>query len=266
MCDYIKENKQAWEEAFNHSSEEYTNRTVSLLKNRPKDLFTKYVDMLLERHVQKNDRLVQFCCNNGRETLASLSYGFRDVVGFDIASNMVDYASNLANELSLDAMFVQTNILEIDDSYHQTFDVGLLTIGALPWFKDLQELFAVIAKTLKVGAYIIIEDMHPITNMLAAKDEDNYQSMYPTLLVNDYFRKTPWVEVEGMGYMTKNSYHSKKFTSFSHPFTDIINGLIVNGFEIRSIEENNIDQSNMFGEINNKNIPLTFVIEAKKIR
>jgi len=266
MSDYIKENKKAWEEAFNNSSKEYTKKTEDLLNNHPKQLFTSKVNNLLAQLASKDKVLGQFCCNNGRETLASLAYGFHESVGFDIAGNMVDYGNRLASELSLNSRFFETDILEIDSTFEDMFDVGLMTVGAISWFKDLKELFRSIHKTLKVGAHIIIEDMHPVTSMLAAKSEKEYDANHPSLIVYDYFKKTPWVEVEGMGYMTGKNYQSETFTSYSHPMMEIINGLIDTGFEILFLEENNVDQSNMFGQLNQSMIPLTFVLHAKKVR
>ncbi len=266
MKDYIRENKKAWEEAFEHSSIEYKNRTLDLLKHDPRSLFTKSMIRLLDNPYYKGKVLGQFCSNNGRETLGSLVFGFQETIGFDLAKNMVEYANDLASKLDLNARFVETNILNIDSSYQDMFDVGMLTVGAIPWFQDLDELFKSIHKTLKIGADIIIEDIHPVANMLAAKGEPNYDAKYPQLIVNDYFKKTPWVEVEGMGYMTGNTYQSKTFTSYAHPMMDIINGLVMNGFEILYIEENNVDQSNMFDEVNESIIPLTFIIHAKKVR
>lgn len=264
MKNYIKENKKAWEEAFDHSSIEYKEETINILKENPREMFSKELDRLLNYYAKETHQLAQFCCNNGRETIASLHYGFDRAVGFDIAGNMVNFANKLAGELKLNASFIETNILEIDSSFHQTFDIGLITVGALPWFKDLDELFASVSKTLKKDAILIIEDIHPVANMLAAKSEGNYLASYPTLIVNDYFKKTPWVEVSGMGYMTGNTYESKEFTSYTHPMMNIINGLVKNGFDIISLEENNTDQSNMFKEIDGQIVPLTFVLSAKK--
>lgn len=266
MSDYISMNKLAWEEAFDHKADSYQENTIKTLKKDPETFFSTSLKQLLVKHANSNKRLAQYCCNNGRETMASLIFGYHNSTGFDLASNMIASANNLAKELSLNATFIESDILKLSKEFDNQFDVGLITVGALTWFKNLDKLFASIGKTLNKGAYLLIEDMHPVVNMIAAKGEKQYNSDHPSLLVYDYFSKEPWVEVDGMGYMTENTYKSKAFTSHVHPLEDIINGLIKAGFELQMLKENNIDQSNLFSEINNKNVPLTFIIEARKVR
>ena len=117
----------------------------------------------------------QFCCNNGRELLSLVKCGnAAKGIGFDIAENQVAFANEKAKELNLPCIFEAVNIYDIDDRYKEQFDFVLITIGALCWFQDLNRFFAIVSKCMKPGAVILINEQHPLTNMLATEGEEPY--------------------------------------------------------------------------------------------
>jgi SAM-dependent methyltransferase len=259
-----QKNKLAWEEAFSHQSESFRENTIHKLSLDPKLLFSPRLNSHLEKIGQKGGVVAQFCSNNGRETMATLAYGFHQSIGFDIAANMVEFANHIAKDLNLNASFVQTDILEIDASYVNQFDAILITVGALCWFKDLNAFFEKLALCLKSNGYLIIEEAHPLANCLASKSENNYDASHPSKLVNDYFKTSPWIENTGMGYMTDKPYESLTFESYSHTLSNLLNALSRNHLELIELDESDIDQSNLFVDLNKTGIPLTMNILAKK--
>lgn len=132
------------------------------------------------------------------------------------------------------------NLLEIDDTYKDRFDLVFFTIGAITWFEDLNLLFAVVSKCLKPHGTLLINDFHPFMNMLLLPDEDGYDPQYLNLVNLSYFRKEPWLENNGIGFITLE-YHSKTFTSFSHTLSSIFNALIGSGMMIRKFSEFDYD-------------------------
>ena len=271
--DYIKSNKEAWEEAFEESTESFRVQTIDRLKNDPKSMFTYELRTILESdasnqktlaHFCCKKTLAHFCCNNGRETNASLAFGYQSVVGFDIAENMITFANQVAIDLKLNARFHATNILTIDPSYHHMFDTIMFTVGAITWFKDPKELFLVVSQCLKPGGRLIIEDLHPFCNQLATSSEEGYDPKDPKKLVINYFKSTPWIEQSSMGYMTGKSEGTKTFYSYSHTLTTLFTGMIDNGLIIESFSENQVCQANLFPHLNHSGIPLTYVLTARK--
>jgi len=254
----------AWEEAFSHSSENYLKKPEEALKKDPKSLLSPILKAMLEKVELKQKTLGQFCCNNGRETLALMNYGLSKSTGFDIADNMVRYANDLAAKLNLNADFYSTDILAIKPSNHQPFDIGLFTIGALTWFESIDQVIEHVSTLIKSGGYLLIEDSHPYTTMLATPDEKDFDKKHPKKLIYDYFKDTPWIETTGMGYMSEKAYESKTFVSFSHTLSSIFNALREHGFIIEYFEEHPIDISNMFPHLNHQGIPLSYGLVAKK--
>jgi SAM-dependent methyltransferase len=262
--DYKKNNQLAWEESFNQRSDAFEQRTQTLLRKDPLGFFSQPLAKALTESAVAGTTIAQFCCNNGRETIASLAFGFSKAIGFDIAKNMVAFANKTAKELQRNATFCATDILAIPSQYNGIADVGLITVGALCWFPDLRPFFQAVAKVIKPKGMLIIEDMHPFTNLVAMQDEPLYRPDAPALVVYDYFKKEPWVSNEGMGYMTGGSVKTTTFSSFSHPFGEIVNSLVEAGFELLRFDESTTDQSDSFEHLQHTGLPLTFLLQAKR--
>ena len=208
----------------------------------------------------------QFCCNNGRELLSLVKSGrAKKGIGFDIAENQVAFANDKAKELNLPCEFVAVNIYDIDDSYRDQFDVVIITIGALCWFEDLARFFAIIAKCMKQGGVIVINEQHPCTNMLATEGENLYDPEHRLECHYSYFEHE-WTGNGGMYYITKKSYHSKTFTDYTHSMSEIISGMCGNGIVVTGLREFDYDISGGFNSVDHRGYPLSMIICGTKIK
>lgn len=118
-----------------------------------------------------------------------MKFGASCGIGFDIAENMVSFANNTAKELGVNCTFIATDILKIDEQFHDKFDYIFITIGVLTWFQDLSKFFQKVSLCLKQGGSLIINEVHPITNMLGISGEENYDEEIPERLVNHILRR-----------------------------------------------------------------------------
>jgi len=184
-------------------------------------------------------------------------------VGFDIAENIIAQAKDTAVKAGIDnCAFVACNILDIPESYHNQFDFIFLTVGAITWFQDLGLLFGKVSKCLKAGGVFLINEIHPMMNMLPLPSENGYNPDDLNRVVYSYFRKDPWLENNGMGYMSVQ-YESKTFTSFSHTMADIINALGANNLKTMKLNEYNYDIG-LTNVYDGKGFPLSFILVAEK--
>lgn len=175
----------------------------------------------------------------------------------------MQYAQEISDKLNINCKFIATDILQISMDYYGKFDYIIITIGSLCWFKELNSFFGKVSNCLNKNGKVLINELHPITNMLGLDGEENYNKDYPTNIVNSYFNKE-WIETDGMYYMTKEPYKSKPFTSYTHSFSEIINSMIDSSLYIEKIYEYERDISGLFKAFNNKGIPLSYIVEAKK--
>jgi SAM-dependent methyltransferase len=239
--DYRTTNKAAWEEAFQRRFENWGDNDHARLANEElpflhEDLIKEFKDIGLE-----GKTLGQFCCNNGRELLSLMQLDPVCGVGFDFAANILAQAKANAQKANIsNCDFVETDILEIGEDYHNKFDVIFFTIGAITWFEDLRVLFDIVSRCLKKDGVMLINDFHPFMNMLPLPDEEPFEPGRLDKITYPYFKKDPWLETSGMGYMA-GQYESKLFTSFCHTVADILNATIGAGMAVKKFTESNYD-------------------------
>lgn len=264
MESYIKGNKEAWEEAFNQKDSSWGEDLVSRVRAEDYAFFNKDMVRTLKNYNLTGKCIGQFCCNNGRELLSLVkTTGAASGIGFDIAENQIAFANEKAKELNLPCEFVAENILDIGEEYKETFDAVIITIGALCWFKDLTEYFAVVSNCMKKDGVIIINEQHPFTNMVAMTDEPEYNVQAPKNCIHSYFEQE-WTGNEGMYYMTKKNYVSKTFTDYTHSMADIIGAMCKNHIVVTGMQEFDYDISGGFEQLNGNEVPLSMIIEGRK--
>lgn len=261
--DYIQTNKEAWEEAFAHRHANWGEDNAKRLREER----LPFLDPAFVRQVEhmdlKGKRIAQFACNNGRELLSLLQLGAAYGIGFDIAENIITQAVSTAERAGIqNASFVCCDILDIPKEYHATFDLIFFTIGAITWFRDLDTLFRKVSDCLREGGILLIHDFHPFMNMLAMPGEGVFEEKNPAPAYS-YFRKEPWIENEGMEYMSVR-YPSKTFTSFSHTMSDIVNATIRSGMRITKLDEYDYDVG-LTDAYDSKEYPLSYLLAACKV-
>ncbi|NSI96714.1 class I SAM-dependent methyltransferase [[Clostridium] symbiosum] len=262
---YIDNNKAAWEEAFEHKHEGWGEDNYKILQTETLPFFCDDMVKELQAMDFKGKSIAQFCCNNGRELLSLMQLGAKTGTGFDIAENIIGQAKDTARMADIkNCCFVSCSILDIDEQYHNCFDFILFTIGAITWFEDLQPLFQKVSDCLKPGGTLLIHDFHPIMNMLPMPGEPEFDENHLNRIVYSYFRSEPWIENEGMGYMSKQ-YPSKTFTSFSHTMSGIINAISRSQMRIVSLKEYDYDVG--LSEVyDKKGFPLSYILTAEKMQ
>lgn len=263
--DYRGKNKEAWEEAYDNRRQDYDRDLVARLSEEEFPYLDPELLFEMKKYEFRGKTCAQFCSNNGRELLNLSKLGLERGVGFDIAGNMVRAANSFADELGLPCSFIETDILEIGEEHYGSFDFGLITIGALTWFRDLHPFFMKVSSCLREGGVLFIHEMHPFCGMLAVRGEDNFEEDEPGRIQNSYFKDEPWVDDSGMNYMTGKEYSSKTFTSFQHTLGSVINAMSDSGLYAVRLKEYERDiAGGMFAALEEKGLPLSYVLVAEK--
>ena len=262
--DYVAANKEAWEEAFAVHQQGRKVDPVDVLQSPEGTYLDAPVREALSRIGVAAKAVGQLCCNNGRELLSVVKMGARSGVGFDLAENFIAEGARIARETGLNARFVCTDITQIPPEFTGTFDLLIVTAGALCWFRDLEALFAKAAEVLAAQGYLLIHEIHPFTQMLAYQSEPDYDAAHPDRPIYSYFRTDVWVETDGMDYVGGTTYASKPFTSFSHTMASIITAMARNGLTIAEMHEFPEDISAGFGHLKERGLPLSYLLLARK--
>ncbi len=262
---YIEGNKEAWEEAFENRDASWGADITERILNEDYPFFEKEMADVLRSIDTEGASVGQFCCNNGRELLSLVKSGrAAEGTGFDIAENQVAFANGKARELGLPCTFEAVNVYDIGSRHRERFDLVIVTIGALCWFRDLDRFFKVVAGCMKPGADIVIHEQHPCTNMLAQEGEEPFDPAHRKECRYSYFEHE-WTGNDGMYYMTQRNYPSKTFTDFTHPMSEIISGMCASGIVITGLQEFERDISGAFAPLEHSGFPLSMIIQGKKL-
>lgn len=253
-------NKKAWEQAYEHRNYETAALLDRLCTEKDAYLHEVLKDALREERLN-GKRIVHFFCNNGRELLSICKNMNAVGTGYDIAENMVADANAMAKTLGLDANFIAEDIQRIDTTGEKA-DLLLITVGSLGWIKDLDAIFKKAYDILKPGARMLIFEIHPVSNMLAASGEDNFNASYPYLIVNNYFEKKEWISDAGMPYMSTLD-KSLPFYDYSYTLSDLFTSILKQGFTLSAFNEFEDDAGAVLN-LKQSGIPLSMLIKAKR--
>ena len=105
-------------------------------------------------------------CHFGLDSLARA--GAR-VTGLDFSARAIDAARALAEELDLEARFVEGDVYDAGELIPARFDLVYVTWGTICWLPDIRGWARVAAAALRPGGRLFFADAHPF--LLTLDDE-----------------------------------------------------------------------------------------------
>ncbi|TDD45316.1 class I SAM-dependent methyltransferase [Kribbella antibiotica] len=177
----------------------------------------------------RGKRLLHLMCHFGLDTLSWARLG-ASVTGLDFSGEAVAAARRLADEVGLDARFVESDVYAAADVLDEQFDIVIATYGVLMWLPDLTEWARVVARLLRPGGVLFIAEFHPQQGQV---DND-------LRLTTSYFRTQPretQVEASYTGQPVPTH------TQITWPWTisGLLNALINAGLHITRLDELPVD-------------------------
>lgn len=111
----------------------------------------RQIDFLIEKlNLNGSEKILDLACGFGRHSLELARRGF-SVIGVDITSDYIKYASNIAKTEKLNAQFIHSDIRDIN--FENEFDVVLnMADGAVGYLENEEEnlkIFKIVSKALK---------------------------------------------------------------------------------------------------------------------
>jgi SAM-dependent methyltransferase len=204
-------------------------------------------------------RVLQVCCNNGRELLSVLRLGAADGVGVDLAEGNLAQGRRLAQAAGLHqrVRFVQGDALELPDELGR-FDLAFLTVGALGWLPRLQPLFDGVARLLADGGHLFVYEMHPLL--------DVFEPDTGTAFRRDYFAREPIADESGPDYYEPDKVIDAPSYWFHHTMGDVIGGCLKAGLTLEHFEEYPHDVSMVYRALADLPLrpPLSYTLVARK--
>jgi SAM-dependent methyltransferase len=173
--------------------------------------------------------LIHLQCNTGADTVSLARMGAA-VTGVDLVPENIFYARKLAADFGIDdARFIESNVLEIMDIHHETYDIVYTTEGVLGWLPDLHLWARNVRALLKDDGYLYVMDSHPVYMIW---DED----ALPDLVIRyPYFLKTADEE----GWIGGYASEAKESTNYNWMYTlgEVVTVLSEAGLHVEWLHE-----------------------------
>lgn len=260
---YTRANREAWNEAMPRHQKANGDKWDKAFSQSGYSVIKEPELSLIQDMDIGGQSIAHVCCNNGVELMSLKNMGAGRCVGFDISDAAIEEAKTRAAKFGIDCEFVQTDIYEIPESYHNSFDIVYISIGCLGWMPGIQRFFGKVADLLCESGQLFIYESHPFSEMLPADDLENQD---PMRIIEPYFKEDPYVDNDGIDYIGKTTYASKTMYWFVWTLSDIIMGIIENGMKVRHFSEYPDDISTLHTRNQDADlaIPLSYILIAEK--
>ncbi len=174
--------------------------------------------------------LVHLQCHFGIDTLSWARRGAR-VVGLDFSAPAIEEARRLADELGLEADFVQSDVYgAVEALGGRDFDVVYTGLGALNWLPDIRGWAGVVASLVRPGGFLYLSEFHPFSWVFG--DED-------LTVAHDYFHgEEPgvWDEPGTYADLETETVYNRTY-EWNHTLGEVVSAVIEAGLVLEFLHE-----------------------------
>ncbi len=259
---YTEANRKAWNQAMPKHRKVMDNKWDKMFSN-PDFIFQKNEELEeLNKIGIKGKNIAHLSCNNGVELMSLKRMGAAKCVGFDISDEAIKDAMKRAKKFEIDCEFVRTDVFDIPEKYNDKFDLVYITVGALAWIPDLNGYFRKASQLLTQNGILFIYEIHPFNNVLPYDNEFDGE----VKIIHNYFDNEIYVGKDGIDYYGLTKYDSASAYEFSHTVSDLINGIISSGFQLKLFNEYERDYGVIYEYLQKSDLklPLSYILVAKK--
>lgn len=231
---YIEVNRQSW-----------NNRTDTHLKSEFYDL-----DSFLKGRTSLNDielkllgnlqgkSILHLQCHFGQDSI-SLSRLGATVTGIDLSDKAIENAKQIAKKTNANATFICCDVYDLPNYLNKQFDIVFTSYGTIGWLPDLDKWAKIIATFLKPNGKFVFVEFHPVVWMF----DDNFEK-----IGYRYFNSGAIIETETGTYADKTADIRQEYVMWNHGLSEVINSLIKNGLEIKTLDEFDYSPYNCFNK------------------
>ncbi len=105
--------------------------------------------------------LLHVQCHFGIDTLSWARLG-ATVTGADFSPAAIAEARKLAEEVGIDATFVESNLYDLPNNLSGDFDIVYTSRGVLGWLPDIVAWAQVVSGFVRPGGFLYVTEIHPV--------------------------------------------------------------------------------------------------------
>lgn len=248
-------NEEAWNtEAYNAWLNRFgtPEEAATQIKKDPKSKIKAVFDHLGDL---EGKRVINLLGSHGAKAISMALLGADSTV-VDISKENEKYATEVADAAGVDLTYIISDVLNLPEEVFETkYDIVLMELGVLHYFIDLEPLFTVMKKLLRVGGRVVIQDFHPISTKLITSKGKKHK------VTGNYFDKTMEVRnvafskhLDPMKKQEVTNVYLRKWT-----LGEIVTSVASTGLFIKVLEE---DPNTKIADIG---LPKTFTLVAEKL-
>lgn len=173
-------------------------------------------------------------CHFGIDTLSWARLGAQ-VTGVDFSPRAIALARSLAEELRIDARFIESDVYRLPELLDQTFDLVYTSNGVLGWLPDVARWAEIVSRFVRPGGRFYILEIHPVVNVFEG------EGVAPRELRLAY---PYWEHDNPLAFSTHGSYadesaHVETPTEYGwdHSLGEIVSALAAAGLRIDALRE-----------------------------
>ncbi len=208
-------------------------------------------------------RVINLLGSHGSKAVALALLGAEATV-VDFSSENERYARELAREAGINIRYIVSDVLKLpEETFAQPYDVVFMENGILHYFHDLELLFKVVARLLRRGGVLLLQDFHPVSTKLITS-KGTTANIRKHKVTGDYFDTSlQETEVSFSKYLNQQAHTNSSSRVLLRKWTmgEIITAIASQGLHIKVLEE----LPNLSSEAFDKGIPKTFIVAAEKI-
>lgn len=231
---YIAINRHSW-----------NNRTYTHLKSAFYDLegFLKGKSSLNDIEIDllgnvQGKTILHLQCHFGQDSI-SLSRLGAEVTGVDLSDKAIESAKEIATDTNSNAKFICCDIYDLPHHLEERFDIVFTSYGTIGWLPNLDKWAKIISRYLKPDGQFIFVEFHPVVWMF----DDNFKK-----IGYNYFNSGAIIESENGTYADKTADISQEYVTWNHSLSEVINSLIKNDLELKSLVEFDYSPYDCFNE------------------
>ncbi len=179
------------------------------------------------------ERVIHLQCATGEDTLSWAGLGV-EAYGVDISELQAEIANRKAQESGLAARFAAADVYTLPAAlptdWPVQYDLVFTGGGALVWLPDITRWAQVVARLLKPGGRLVLEEIHPISGILWVEDGQMQ-------LAGDYFSRGKTEAETGWSHFKGGEDAREIKYEFNWPLGDIVTALAQAGLVIERLEE-----------------------------
>ena len=169
MNDYLEANRAIWDAWTAHDLTSDHHHAVEIVRAGDSTLRSIERD---ELGAVAGKTLLHLQCNMGADTLSWARLG-AIVTGVDFSHEAISVARRLADDVSLPARFITSDIYQLPDALDERFDLVASTYGTIGFLPDLARWAKVVARYVADGGRFLLVDIHPFSLILQQASQAN---------------------------------------------------------------------------------------------